>query len=200
MHESGFETIPISKPPKSNLASVGDGLLAIPGIARSEGQFIACFRKKEKAHIDRLRLKSQTQKLPKSTVDVIQNWLSESHHLHTGVVTKSYVVYTMSELVNTTYQLLARHHIYPIQTGLLAGKLIGNQLIPDHALAMSLDRHQELSTYECTVDQVLLFFDKKLELEPNMPSGWVLLTYMGNGLGWVKCLPNRINNYLPKNW
>jgi NOL1/NOP2/fmu family ribosome biogenesis protein len=28
--------------------------------------------------------------------------------------------------------------------------------------------------------------------------GWTLMTYEGHPLGWAKLLPNRINNYYPK--
>lgn len=32
------------------------------------------------------------------------------------------------------------------------------------------------------------------------PRGWLLLTYKGCGLGWVKNLGDRLNNYYPKHW
>ncbi|WP_317038818.1 methyltransferase RsmF C-terminal domain-like protein [Sphingobacterium populi] len=28
--------------------------------------------------------------------------------------------------------------------------------------------------------------------------GWLLVRYQGVNLGWIKALPNRINNYYPK--
>ncbi|MFY7840347.1 MAG: methyltransferase RsmF C-terminal domain-like protein [Lacibacter sp.] len=30
--------------------------------------------------------------------------------------------------------------------------------------------------------------------------GWALATYNGFGLGWMKLLGNRMNNYYPKEW
>jgi len=30
--------------------------------------------------------------------------------------------------------------------------------------------------------------------------GWVLLKFQNATLGWIKILPNRINNYYPKGW
>jgi NOL1/NOP2/fmu family ribosome biogenesis protein len=33
-----------------------------------------------------------------------------------------------------------------------------------------------------------------------VPKGWALVTYHGHGIGWVKVLQGRINNYYPKNW
>jgi NOL1/NOP2/fmu family ribosome biogenesis protein len=45
-----------------------------------------------------------------------------------------------------------------------------------------------------------LQFLKKENLEINAPKGWLLATYQGLGLGWMKGLGNRINNYLPKDW
>jgi len=30
--------------------------------------------------------------------------------------------------------------------------------------------------------------------------GWLLITFGGNALGWVKKIGDRINNYLPAEW
>src|SRR5205085_2427535 len=30
--------------------------------------------------------------------------------------------------------------------------------------------------------------------------GWIILRYKGLALGWIKVLPNRINNYYPQRW
>jgi NOL1/NOP2/fmu family ribosome biogenesis protein len=30
--------------------------------------------------------------------------------------------------------------------------------------------------------------------------GWALAQYQGINLGWMKVLPNRVNNYYPVNW
>jgi NOL1/NOP2/fmu family ribosome biogenesis protein len=30
--------------------------------------------------------------------------------------------------------------------------------------------------------------------------GWYIIRYKGLGLGWIKALGNRVNNYLPKSW
>ena len=37
-----------------------------------------------------------------------------------------------------------------------------------------------------------------LELENKPEQGWALIEHNDNVLGWVKVLPNRINNHLPK--
>jgi len=34
-------------------------------------------------------------------------------------------------------------------------------------------------------------------LPEGSPTGWLLCRYGGLNLGWIKALPNRMNNYLP---
>ena len=40
---------------------------------------------------------------------------------------------------------------------------------------------------------------EEVKLDGNL-RGWVLATYKNLPLGWMKVLPNRINNYYPKEW
>jgi NOL1/NOP2/fmu family ribosome biogenesis protein len=45
-----------------------------------------------------------------------------------------------------------------------------------------------------------LRFLKKEEISlPVAERGWYIVRYDGLGLGWVKSIGNRFNNYLPKN-
>ena len=82
--------------------------------------------------------------------------------------------------------------------GTAIGTFKGKDFVPDHALALSLEVSPELPALEVTLDQALRFLKKEtFDLAAGYPTGWVLIRYQGLHLGWIKALPNRMNNYLP---
>jgi 16S rRNA C967 or C1407 C5-methylase (RsmB/RsmF family)/NOL1/NOP2/fmu family ribosome biogenesis protein len=84
-------------------------------------------------------------------------------------------------------------------TGIEIGEFKGMDFIPSHELALStpLSKNQYCVELDRTA---ALHYLKKLPF--NMPEttqkGWALACHNGLPLGWMKILPNRINNYLPK--
>ena len=80
------------------------------------------------------------------------------------------------------------------------GKLAGKDLIPDHELALSviINKDRFLQT-ELTKEQAIQYLrrDNIIDLDMNT-TGWSLMNFEGHALGWAKLLPNRINNYYPK--
>ncbi|NLR92904.1 methyltransferase RsmF C-terminal domain-like protein [Flammeovirga agarivorans] len=74
-----------------------------------------------------------------------------------------------------------------------------NQLIPDHELAVSNIVAKSLPRQEVEYRDAINFLKKQ---EMSIKSiqgvkGWAIITYKGLALGWVKALPNRLNNYYP---
>jgi 16S rRNA C967 or C1407 C5-methylase (RsmB/RsmF family) len=86
------------------------------------------------------------------------------------------------------------------KTGTALGKFAGKDVIPDHELALSIHLSKDVQRVEVQRDDALLFMKKEEVLKDNPVKGWQLLTFDGLGLGWGKWLPNRMNNYFPKNW
>ncbi|MBK8699855.1 MAG: hypothetical protein IPN29_10090 [Saprospiraceae bacterium] len=82
-------------------------------------------------------------------------------------------------------------------SGLKAGSLNKSVFIPDHALALSLSHHPQISIFEVDKNTALAFLNKTLQSLDKAPKSWLLITYHGLTLGWVKNLGNRINNYFP---
>ena len=89
--------------------------------------------------------------------------------------------------------------MYIKKSGVRIGKLAGRDLIPDHELALSLLINKEavLST-PLNKDQSIQYLRRdNIDIAVN-EKGWSLMEYEGLALGWAKLLPNRINNYYPK--
>ncbi|MFZ1706193.1 MAG: hypothetical protein WAT79_17740, partial [Saprospiraceae bacterium] len=70
-------------------------------------------------------------------------------------------------------------------------------LIPNHGLSYYPDLSEEIKKVELPTDQALAFLQKSLTELPNNHIGWNLITHQQLGLGWVKNIGSRINNYLP---
>lgn len=69
-----------------------------------------------------------------------------------------------------------------------------NHIIPLHGSAMI---PTEIHQIEVDKDNALKFLRKET-ISLRAETGWHLIRYQGVALGWVKVLPNRVNNYYPQ--
>jgi 16S rRNA C967 or C1407 C5-methylase (RsmB/RsmF family)/NOL1/NOP2/fmu family ribosome biogenesis protein len=90
-------------------------------------------------------------------------------------------------------------HLYIKKAGVELGSIKGKDFIPSHELAVSTLPFQNFEMIELTEQQALQYLRKK-EVVADAPKGWCMAGYCGLPLGWVKVLPNRINNYYPSEW
>ena len=104
----------------------------------------------------------------------------------------------IKEVWLTSLKNLAKH-LYIKKAGVELGTIKGKDFIPSHELAVSQLPLQSLAVIELQKEDALLYLKRK-ELVVVAPKGWTLVTYCGLPLGWIKVLPNRINNYYPQEW
>ena len=95
-------------------------------------------------------------------------------------------------------KLLAKQ-LYIKKAGIELGSIKGKDFIPSHEIAVSLLDRTNFAFVELDEQRALQYLRKK-EMVVNAPKGWCLVTHCGLPLGWVKVLPNRINNYYPGEW
>ena len=78
----------------------------------------------------------------------------------------------------------------------------GKDLIPSHALALSTALCREAFPHiDVDILTALQYLRKEtVTLPPDMPKGFVLITYRQHPIGWVKNLGNRTNNLYPMEW
>ncbi|MEL6926139.1 MAG: RNA methyltransferase, partial [Bacteroidota bacterium] len=86
------------------------------------------------------------------------------------------------------------------KAGLNLGSFKKNDFVPDHELALAQQPLPNFPVLELDKQSALLFLKREPFLHDSQSKGWHLVRYEGLPLGWVKVLPNRINNYLPKGW
>jgi NOL1/NOP2/fmu family ribosome biogenesis protein len=67
-------------------------------------------------------------------------------------------------------------------------------------LALGIDANRDLPGINVNKEQALRFLKREDMGIPDLEKGWLMIKYNGLGIGWVKSLGNRVNNYLPKHW
>ncbi|MEP7375085.1 MAG: Fmu (Sun) domain protein [Chitinophagaceae bacterium] len=171
----------------------GGGYRFWPDRVKGEGFFLACFRKMEGEESSSLKTKNRAQPATKKEIDIIEKWV-KTEGLH-FIKYKDTVYGWPGQLSNNFNLLLSSLRV--IYSGTIIGEFFRDKMVPDHALAMS-SLINEVEATELNYDQAIGYLKRMdLHIEPRK-KGWQLVTYEGNSLGWINALPNRINNYYPK--
>ena len=104
-------------------------------------------------------------------------------------------------LINSEHEYLVKlleSYLHIRKAGVKMGKIAGKDLIPDHQLALSSYLSESINRVELTAEKAMKYLRREDFTLDKAQKGWSLMTYENFGLGWAKILPNRINNYYPK--
>lgn len=91
--------------------------------------------------------------------------------------------------------------LYLKNAGTEIGRVVGKELVPTHDLALSNRIHKDIPFLELNLEDALTYLRKEnlsADINPQGLRGWIIVRYEGVDLGWIKAMPNRINNYYPK--
>jgi len=173
----------------------GYGYRFYPDRLKGEGFFITVCRKKEDSFSPTCR--EQPLQLPsKSELQQIRSFilLPESISIFKQLeFFRAFPANWLKEL-----QQLAKH-LYIKKAGGEIGTIKGKDFIPSHELAVSQLTLQSFRSIELNREEALLYLKRK-EIKITGEKGWTLVTHCGLPLGWIKVLPNRVNNYYPTEW
>ncbi len=132
--------------------------------------------------------------LDKKLVPLLQRWInSDGKEL---LIDKVGNLHLFPSEYKDSARILS-HFLRIIYCGTTVGTLNKTVFVPDHSLSLSLDISGEIPTIELTKGEALLYLKRELNEINSTHKSWVLATYKGLGIGWLKNLGNRINNYLP---
>ena len=82
--------------------------------------------------------------------------------------------------------------------GVAIGEIVKDRLLPKHALAQSFLLSNKVGSIEAGYHDAIKYLHRQeLSFLPE-GRGWQTLRYQDKALGWVNVLPNRMNNYYPK--
>jgi len=165
-----------------------------PDKVKGEGFFLACFKKKDGEEEGSFRYKKKPQPLTNKEMKMVERWMKKDN-LH--FIKHINTVYAWPEQQVKDFSFLLEQ-LRVIYSGTLSGELMRDKLVPDHALAMSNLVIDTIHQTELNYDQSIQYLQRKdLKIEVKN-KGWQLITYQQHPLGWINALPNRINNYYPR--
>ena len=177
----------------------------LPHKTKGEGFFLAALRKHE-GEVETVTLRTEKKKKGKETKQKplpvpkeAKAWLEDSSEY--ALAMKDTNVVAFSKAYENEYALL-QQTLKVIHAGITLGEIKGKDLIPHHSLAMSTALASDaFPKAEVTYEQAIAYLRKEgLILDADVPRGYVLLTYQGVPLGFVKNIGNRANNLYPQEW
>lgn len=196
MNTYSAESLPLALDPSWGVVASGGGYRFYPYLLEGEGLFMACLRKPGLSRAGARSLRPASF-LSRREAEPARTWLSspdDYDYLLTGETIRALPAALASDMVWLSSILPVR------EAGVAVGQPTRKELVPDPALALSRLVGPGVSRLALTLEQALAYVRKDdLRIE-GAPQGWALVTFEGYGLGWVKVLPGRINNYWPKPW
>jgi 16S rRNA C967 or C1407 C5-methylase (RsmB/RsmF family)/NOL1/NOP2/fmu family ribosome biogenesis protein len=165
-----------------------------PDKIKGEGFFIACFKKKQIANAKRYK-PGKPNLISAKEKEVINAWVDKADQL--SFMRHENFVFAWPQFLLEDF-ILIQALLYIQYAGTNLGELIRDKLIPDHALAMSPLVSKNINRTELDYETAIKYLQRgDLSVNTDM-KGWGLVTFKNHPLGWVNALPNRINNYYPK--
>ena len=172
----------------------GGGYRFWPDKIAGEGFYLAVFRKTGEAGELDLKVKNWPEKAFNKEVSIITPWIKKEG---LAFIKKENTVYGWPEIYRNDFSFLL-NKLRVVYSGTIIGELVREKLVPDHALAMSHLVNPEVPRFSLNYPQAIQYLQRKeLSLEIK-DKGWQGVTYEEQLLGWANVLPNRINNYYPK--
>jgi 16S rRNA C967 or C1407 C5-methylase (RsmB/RsmF family)/NOL1/NOP2/fmu family ribosome biogenesis protein len=168
-----------------------------PGKVRGEGLFMAVLQKKDGGEFAGIKSKkSHVEKAGKVVKEMVQPWLIEG----------DYIFFQQNDDIVALPGSLQQHipvlqsALYIKKAGITIGKPAGRDLLPDHQLALSNIIAPDIVSVTLNKEEAIRYLRREDIMPDTNHRGWALVKYEGYNLGWVKILPNRVNNYYPKEW
>ncbi|MEP7277140.1 MAG: RNA methyltransferase [Bacteroidota bacterium] len=198
------DTVKIETPDEWNITETVSnihsayGYRFYPDKTKGEGFFIAALQKKEGDAFAGIKtVKNTTAKLTRPEEALVQPMVEDGTDL-VFFKQKDNIIALPAGLQNEIAVLQSA--LYIKKAGVAMGKPAGKDLIPAHALAVSTLVNQNINCIELTRHQAIQYLRKEDIQLQEAGRGWALAVYQGYRLGWIKRLPNRVNNYYPKEW
>lgn len=174
----------------------GLGYQCYPHLVKGEGFFCSIFTKDKEVEQNKTVVKTKNILTPVSKtirLTLEKNNLFDSKF---NYFTFNEIIYAIPQSFET--ERLAIASLCKTQAGLRIGEIKGENIIPDHALAMQKEHIIPYPSLDLTEAEALNFLRRDNQI-PYFPEikGWYLITCEGLGLGFAKFIGNRWNNYLP---
>lgn len=168
-----------------------------PHKTMGEGFFVAALRKKTAA-VHFVTKEQNLVKPDKKELAKLIPYLPENKNL--TVFQQSGITRVIDNQFEKELTQMAAY-LYIKKAGNALGSFKGNDFIPNHEWAVSTLPKLNFPINVLNHTEAIQFL-KRQDFMPEAANnkGWHLATYCGLPLGWMKVLPNRMNNYYPNEW
>ena len=204
MHTAALRPLNLELPSHWEIDEREVGYQFYPHRLRGEGFYLACLQKPGEELASKQQRKTRPSKAGLQAIgrkerEALSPWLNSPAELFLFKTEKGQIrAFPMAH--KETLEHLSGKWPF-LWYGLEIGAFKGKDFVPSPALALSTFISPEVAHLNLEKAQALAFLRKDpIEGLPNLPKGWLLIRYQGLGLGWIKSLGNRINNYYPKEW
>lgn len=170
-----------------------EGYRFYPDKVKGEGFFIACFKKlsgSEKSY-----KATKPSFLSAKEKEFVTPWLQSDTKLQ--LLKHGDSVLALPAALVEKFSIV-QAALYLQYAGVTVGTLMRNKLVPDHALAMSNLLSASIEVFDVDYETAIKYLQRQDINRETKAKGWQLISYKNHPLGWVNALPNRINNYYPK--
>ncbi|AYD48980.1 methyltransferase RsmF C-terminal domain-like protein [Arachidicoccus soli] len=201
MQNFQLENIPLQIQPEWGITAIESrehkaiGYKFYPDKVRSEGFFIAVFRKMGGASAGSFSANNFTF-ANKDELSEIRNWTTPENK--TFIKENNYFLAIDEKWLNAIGVL--QKNLYLRKAGITIGEIKNKGLVPAHDLAISTIFNRNINKINLDKAQSLQYLKRKDFEIDNIPKGWCLAAFEDLNLGWIKILPNRLNNYYPTEW
>lgn len=174
------------------------GYRCFPHLVKGEGFFLSVLRKLDGPTLKHVRTKTKLQ-LPSTNISsALQDWILNASD-------KFFFVHSDRVQFFPANKAAEVHRIVENLRVLFVGTSVAtikhDKLVPDHALALSIDLNRDFfNTIPLDVTSSLQYLRKDAVPFPPVEKGYALITHEDIGLGWVNVLDNRVNNLYPSEW
>jgi 16S rRNA C967 or C1407 C5-methylase (RsmB/RsmF family)/NOL1/NOP2/fmu family ribosome biogenesis protein len=181
---------------------VGEGNVTgyrfFPHRVNGEGFFMSVMRKKEGGPPLRMKTKKDLTAASKKTSEALHPWVRDADRVR-FLQWKDLIYFFPAEQIPHLGMLY--QHLKIVHAGIPAATLKHDKLIPEHALAMSIDLQQaHFKTLSVPHDEAIRYLRRDTLTLPETAKGYYLILFEDVALGWVNSLGNRFNNMYPVEW
>lgn len=192
---------PLSLDPEWAVVDRQPGYQFFPHLSRGEGFYIACFQKTEaqgKEKRFKPLKKNNFPSISKKDYALLAPWLKNIDALHLFYTYDEQIAILPINQLHSCKEL--QQKLGKVECGTLVGAIKKGQFVPAPSFALSNWLYEEVP--QITLDRMdaLAYLRRDPVQLESIPNGWALIRYENLGLGWIKGLKNRFNNYYPKEW
>ncbi len=173
----------------------------MPHRTEGEGLFMAIVRKPMDTVTDRGRVKQSKDRHPNEIPLHIRQWLTRHEEFSFRTMADG-LIHALPITILPTLDRLEAADIRLIMAGIDFAELKGRNYVPAPALAFAIDLDFEaFDRVDLSKHEAQQYLQRQtITLLPEANMGYLLITYAGLPLGFVKNIGNRANNLYPHEW